>query len=180
MIGAGIFCFLLLSTVDRGIGTVRGFWAADMTNAMIFMIVFCIIHVGFIMLAAGGVIYIYISGDKARRDEWLARSQAEMVQHGLSAADKHLLLNQVLPIRLETERHKFVGEFYGGDFTGVPQIRLESIDPQLSLPQNHDGNVEAPWQAEQDERAQGAQHAEQVEMVYREKERRNGDQTGAA
>lgn len=46
MIGVGIFCFLLLSTADRGTGTVRGFWAADMTNAMVFMIVFWSVHQG--------------------------------------------------------------------------------------------------------------------------------------
>ena len=40
MIGVGIFCFLLLGMVDRGSGTLRGFWFDDMQNAMIFMIVF--------------------------------------------------------------------------------------------------------------------------------------------
>ncbi|GAB1310709.1 MARVEL domain-containing protein [Madurella fahalii] len=80
MIGAGIFCFLLLGMVDRGTGTVRGLWATDMTNAMVFMIVFCIIHVGFIVLAAGGVMHIYLSGGKARDEERLARSRAEMIQ----------------------------------------------------------------------------------------------------
>jgi hypothetical protein len=39
-----------------------------------------IIHVGFIVLAAVGVISIYFSANRARRDAQLARSQAEMVQ----------------------------------------------------------------------------------------------------
>jgi hypothetical protein len=40
LIGSGIFCFLVLGMVDRGLGERRGQWAADMTSAMIFMIVF--------------------------------------------------------------------------------------------------------------------------------------------
>ena len=40
VIGTGIFCFLLLSVVDRGSGERRAYWVTDMTNAMIFMIVF--------------------------------------------------------------------------------------------------------------------------------------------
>jgi hypothetical protein len=40
MIGSGIFCFLVLGMVDRGSGERRAVWVADMTNAMIFMIVF--------------------------------------------------------------------------------------------------------------------------------------------
>ncbi len=71
-----------------------------MTNAMIFMIVFwsvkstprpqaswmlvltqsdpSMIHAGFIVMAAGGVIHIYFS-NKARQNPQLVRSQAEMV-----------------------------------------------------------------------------------------------------
>ncbi|EAQ92963.1 hypothetical protein CHGG_01198 [Chaetomium globosum CBS 148.51] len=41
LIGVGIFCFLILGTVDEGSGERRAHWAKDMTNAMIFMIVFC-------------------------------------------------------------------------------------------------------------------------------------------
>jgi hypothetical protein len=40
MIGSGIFCFLVLGMVDRGSGERRRVWVADMTNAMVFMIVF--------------------------------------------------------------------------------------------------------------------------------------------
>ncbi|KAL2136188.1 hypothetical protein VTI74DRAFT_5066 [Chaetomium olivicolor] len=80
VIGTGIFCFLLLSMVDRGTGERRGYWATDMRNAMIFIIVFCAIHSGFIVLAAGGVIRIYLAGKRARREAQLARSQAGMVE----------------------------------------------------------------------------------------------------
>ncbi|KAK4044364.1 hypothetical protein C8A01DRAFT_12262 [Parachaetomium inaequale] len=80
LIGSGIFCFLVLGMVDPGSGERRGHWAADMTSAMIFMIVFCIVHAGFIVLAAAGMIHIYFSINKARRDARLAKSQAEMVQ----------------------------------------------------------------------------------------------------
>lgn len=38
--GTGIFCFLILSSVDRGTGVRRGHWFEDMRNAMILMIVF--------------------------------------------------------------------------------------------------------------------------------------------
>ncbi|KAH6854097.1 hypothetical protein B0I37DRAFT_361079 [Chaetomium sp. MPI-CAGE-AT-0009] len=40
LIGVGIFCFLILGMVDEGTGERRAHWAKDMTNAMIFMIVF--------------------------------------------------------------------------------------------------------------------------------------------
>ncbi|KAK3300711.1 uncharacterized protein B0H64DRAFT_381599 [Chaetomium fimeti] len=80
LIGAGIFCFLILGMVDEGTGDLRARWAADMTNAMIFMIVFCIIHASFIILAAAGMINIYHSMSRSRKDTQLARSQAEMVQ----------------------------------------------------------------------------------------------------
>ncbi|KAK4235235.1 hypothetical protein C8A03DRAFT_36918 [Achaetomium macrosporum] len=80
LIGCGIFCFLVLGMVDRGVGERRGHWFADIRNAMIFMIIFCAMHAGFIILAAGGVISVYFSTNKARRDAQLARSQAEMVQ----------------------------------------------------------------------------------------------------
>lgn len=100
VIGTGIFCFLLLSVVDRGSGERRAYWVTDMTNAMIFMIVFwfvksiprpqaswklaltrsdpSMIHAGFIVMAAAGVIHIYFS-NKAKQDPQLVRSQAEMV-----------------------------------------------------------------------------------------------------
>ncbi|GAB1310710.1 hypothetical protein MFIFM68171_00920 [Madurella fahalii] len=89
-------------------------------------------------------------------------------RHSLSEADRNVLLNQVLHIRLDTERYKFVVEFYDGNFTGVPQIRLEGIGPQLSLPQIHAGNVEVPWQFEQDGSAQHAQYAERTEHAGQE------------
>ncbi|KAH6650413.1 hypothetical protein F5144DRAFT_481008 [Chaetomium tenue] len=80
LIGVGIFCFLILGTVDEGSGDRRAHWAKDMTNAMIFIIVFCIIHAAFIVLAAAGMINIYHSMSKGHKDAQLARSQAEMVQ----------------------------------------------------------------------------------------------------
>ncbi|KAK4156627.1 hypothetical protein C8A00DRAFT_40927 [Chaetomidium leptoderma] len=80
LIGTGIFCFLVLSMVERGAGERRAYWVTDITNAMVFMIVFSMIHAGFIILAAGGIIHIYFSTNKERRDVQLARSQAEMVQ----------------------------------------------------------------------------------------------------
>lgn len=40
LIGVGIFCFLILGMIDEGTGKRRAIWAKDMTNAMIFMIVF--------------------------------------------------------------------------------------------------------------------------------------------
>lgn len=80
LIGVGIFCFLILGMVDEGTGKLRASWAKDMTNAMIFMIVFCIIHAAFIILAAAGMINIYFSISKSRKGAELARSQAEIVQ----------------------------------------------------------------------------------------------------
>ncbi|KAK4098779.1 hypothetical protein N658DRAFT_499016 [Parathielavia hyrcaniae] len=80
LVGTGAFCFLLLGLVDRGSGERRASWAADMWNAMVFMIVFAILHAGFIVLAAGGVIRIYFSSNKARREAQLGRSHADIVQ----------------------------------------------------------------------------------------------------
>jgi hypothetical protein len=40
LIGTGIFCFLILGMADEGSGGRRAYWAADMNNAMVFMIVF--------------------------------------------------------------------------------------------------------------------------------------------
>jgi hypothetical protein len=40
LIAGGIFCFLVLGMVDRGVGERRGYWFVDMRNAMIFMIIF--------------------------------------------------------------------------------------------------------------------------------------------
>ncbi|KAL2256747.1 hypothetical protein VTK26DRAFT_1181 [Humicola hyalothermophila] len=80
LIGVGIFCFLLLGMVDRGSGELRGYWYSDMQNAMIFMIVFSVIHAGYIIMAALGIIHIYYSEKKIDGDPQLARSQAEIVQ----------------------------------------------------------------------------------------------------
>ncbi|AEO70671.1 uncharacterized protein THITE_2122340 [Thermothielavioides terrestris NRRL 8126] len=80
MIGVGIFCFLILGSVEPGAGERHASWVTDMNNAMIFMVVFCAIHAGFIVMAAGGVISIYCSASRRRRDAQLAKSQAEIVQ----------------------------------------------------------------------------------------------------
>jgi hypothetical protein len=40
LIGTGAFCFLILGMADEGSGGRRAYWAADMSNAMVFMIVF--------------------------------------------------------------------------------------------------------------------------------------------
>ncbi|KAK4129067.1 hypothetical protein N657DRAFT_668157 [Parathielavia appendiculata] len=80
LVGIGAFCFLVLGLVDRGSGERRSYWASDMSNVMVFMIVFSILHAGFIILAAAGVMRIYFSSTKARQEAQLARSQVEMVQ----------------------------------------------------------------------------------------------------
>ncbi|KAK3329874.1 hypothetical protein B0H66DRAFT_542245 [Apodospora peruviana] len=85
--GVAIFCFLVLGLTDFegnqksfGPGTTRSVWATDMNNAMIFMIVFCLLHAIFVVLSSGGYIYMTVHRKREKRTEQIARSQAEMVQ----------------------------------------------------------------------------------------------------
>lgn len=87
LIGTGIFCFLIINMVDSDPGRVferpdskHGMWALDMRNAMIFMIVFSLLHAAFILVAAVGVVHVWVTGERSRKNKRLARIQAEMVK----------------------------------------------------------------------------------------------------
>ncbi|KAK4144847.1 uncharacterized protein C8A04DRAFT_11086 [Dichotomopilus funicola] len=80
LIGAGIFAFLVLGMVDRGVGERRKHWAMDMKNAMYFMIAYCIVHAGFIVLAASGMVKIYLVTNRSQRDSQVEKSQVKMVE----------------------------------------------------------------------------------------------------
>ncbi|KAL1837209.1 hypothetical protein VTJ49DRAFT_4160 [Mycothermus thermophilus] len=72
MIAVGIFSFLVLGLVEKGSGRLRAAWAKDMTNAMIFMIIFTLLHAGFLVLAVAGIVYSY----RVDRKKW-AKSRLE-------------------------------------------------------------------------------------------------------
>ncbi|KAK4170662.1 hypothetical protein QBC36DRAFT_371117 [Triangularia setosa] len=85
--GTGVFCFSILNMVDDK--PRRNFnrpdrahesWALDMRNAMIFMIVFSIMHAAFVVLTAIGVVKMYISLGKNRKARLLAQAQLEMLR----------------------------------------------------------------------------------------------------
>ncbi|KAK0661230.1 hypothetical protein QBC41DRAFT_330438 [Cercophora samala] len=85
--GTGVFCFTILNMVDdrprwnfRRLDRTHEAWVLDMRNAMIFMIVFSIMHAGFVVLAAAGVVKMYRDIGKTRRAKELARAQLEMLQ----------------------------------------------------------------------------------------------------
>ncbi|KAK4184704.1 hypothetical protein QBC35DRAFT_416398 [Podospora australis] len=87
LIGAGIFSFLIINMADDEPGMVfenpesrHSVWALDMRNAMIFMIVFSLLHATFILFAAAGVIHVWVSSERTRKSKKLARIQAEMVK----------------------------------------------------------------------------------------------------
>ncbi|KAK3382737.1 hypothetical protein B0T24DRAFT_672697 [Lasiosphaeria ovina] len=87
-IAVGIFCFLILGTVDHGIYRPAGSvvvvsgsseWDVDVNNAMIFMIVFTIVHVYLLLMACVGYIYVSVRRSRAKKLNLVARNQAEMV-----------------------------------------------------------------------------------------------------
>ncbi|KAK3902985.1 hypothetical protein C8A05DRAFT_33299 [Staphylotrichum tortipilum] len=86
VIATGIFCFMVLSTAEGGTGEWRAYWVTDMRNAMIFMIVFCIVHSAFIVMAAAGVILVYFQANRAgsqpqfEADDQLIKSQEEIIR----------------------------------------------------------------------------------------------------
>ncbi|KAK4456980.1 hypothetical protein QBC42DRAFT_47428 [Cladorrhinum samala] len=82
--GTSVFCFLILSMVEREPGRAyetarRLSWASDMRNAMIYMIVVSIFRVASIVMACVGIIRTHLSAEKAGKAQTLARNQAEIV-----------------------------------------------------------------------------------------------------
>ncbi|KAK1757877.1 hypothetical protein QBC47DRAFT_166603 [Echria macrotheca] len=83
----GVFCFVMISgsgyDVYKGttprLGTLRPLWADDINNAMIFMMVFSLLHAMFILVAALAGVYIVIVRKRAEKEERIARNQAEMI-----------------------------------------------------------------------------------------------------
>ncbi len=85
VIGTGIFCFLLLSVVDRGSGERRAYWVTDMTNAMIFMIVFWFVKS--IPRPQASWKLVLTRSDPQHDSCWVHR-------YGRRRSDTHLLLEQ--------------------------------------------------------------------------------------
>ncbi|KAK4200016.1 hypothetical protein QBC40DRAFT_280663 [Triangularia verruculosa] len=85
--GAGVFCFSILNMVDarprwnfNRPDRKHESWVLDMRNAMIFMIVFSIMHAAFVVMTAAGVVKMYISLEKSRKAKLLAQAQLDMLQ----------------------------------------------------------------------------------------------------
>jgi len=84
----GVFCFIAISmsgySVYRSIGAQEGstrwIWAGDVNYVMVFMMVFSLLHAFFILGAAVGGIYLAVRRKKTKKEEQIARSQAEMIQ----------------------------------------------------------------------------------------------------
>ncbi|KAK0657028.1 hypothetical protein B0T16DRAFT_452528 [Cercophora newfieldiana] len=85
--GVGVFCFVAISMSGYGVyretgaqqGSTRWVWAGDISNVMIFMMVFSLLHAFFILGAAAGGVYLAIRRKRVQREERVARSQAEMI-----------------------------------------------------------------------------------------------------
>ncbi|KAK0748379.1 hypothetical protein B0T21DRAFT_278757 [Apiosordaria backusii] len=85
--GTGVFCFSILNMVDDRPrwnfdrpDRRHESWVLDMRNAMIFMIVFSIMHAAFVVLAATGVVKMYTSIERSRKAKLLTQAQLEMLQ----------------------------------------------------------------------------------------------------
>ncbi|KAK0751802.1 hypothetical protein B0T18DRAFT_319752 [Schizothecium vesticola] len=86
--GVGIFCFITVSL--SGYEAYRGLqgqamrprarWATDMNTLMVFMLVFSLLHILFVVVAAIGGVYLIIVHKRVQRLERVARNQAEMIQ----------------------------------------------------------------------------------------------------
>ncbi|KAK3989898.1 hypothetical protein QBC44DRAFT_326284 [Cladorrhinum sp. PSN332] len=86
LIGTTIFCFLILSMVEDEPGSAvrdshdrHAYWASDMSNAMIFMITVSLVRAAFIILTSIGVVWMYLAGEKEKKAQLVALSQAEIV-----------------------------------------------------------------------------------------------------
>ncbi|KAK3335836.1 hypothetical protein B0T19DRAFT_20588 [Cercophora scortea] len=84
---SSVVCFLIIGLTDYGSdqsyigwGSKRPDWAVDMNNCMIFMIVFCLIHVLFIVMASAGCVLNTVRRNRARLRALRSRNQAELVQ----------------------------------------------------------------------------------------------------
>ncbi|KAK3694403.1 hypothetical protein B0T22DRAFT_70230 [Podospora appendiculata] len=84
---ASVVCFLIIGLTDYGSdqsyvgwGSRRPDWAIDMNNCMIFMIVFCLLHVLFIVMAFAGCILNTVRRNRARLRPLRSKNQAELVQ----------------------------------------------------------------------------------------------------
>ncbi|KAK1826377.1 hypothetical protein QBC39DRAFT_364573 [Podospora conica] len=85
--GVGIFCFITVSL--SGYEAYRGLqeqsmrprarWASDMNTLMVFMLVFSLLHLLFVVVAAIGGVYLIILHKRAEKLERVARNQAEMI-----------------------------------------------------------------------------------------------------
>ncbi|KAK4658938.1 hypothetical protein QC762_105927 [Podospora pseudocomata] len=85
--GTGVFCFSILNMVDdrpkwnfNGPDRRHQAWVLDMRNAMIFMVVYSILHATFVVLAAAGVVKMYRDIGKTRKARRLAEAQLQMLQ----------------------------------------------------------------------------------------------------
>ncbi|KAL2271406.1 hypothetical protein VTJ83DRAFT_777 [Remersonia thermophila] len=80
MIAVAIFAFLVLGLADKGSGQLRAIWAKDMTNAMIFMIIFSILHAALLVLAVAGIVYSYRVNRHNMKKAQLEKSQKNIVE----------------------------------------------------------------------------------------------------
>ncbi|KAK3393374.1 hypothetical protein B0H63DRAFT_16723 [Podospora didyma] len=86
LIAVGVFCFLVIGLADHGVYRNLGLqgtestWDVDVNNAMIFMIVFTILHAYFLLLACAGYIYRSVDRNRRKNKKMLALSQAQMVE----------------------------------------------------------------------------------------------------
>lgn len=86
LIGVSIFCFLVLGTLDRGSGVRRGYWAVDMRNAMIFMVVFRWVSP-----------YLCLLNRRECTDQAGQHHTCRLYHLGCGGDHKYLLLNQQSP-----------------------------------------------------------------------------------